>query len=105
MLNATQETMKTELLIAIKENGETIDDIRDNSGEWIDSHLPIYTGDIIKEWQNMPSEYDDRGAIELGYDGDANIVKQMTLDLYLYYLDLFYEVCNEVEQELEEEQE
>lgn len=102
-LNTTQETMKTELLTAIKENGETLDAIRDNSGEWIDGYLPVYNGRIIEEWQNMPSEYDNRGANELGIPGDISIISLMQLDLYLYYSDLFNEVCDELEQELEEE--
>jgi hypothetical protein len=51
----------------------------------------------------MPMEYDNRGASELGYEGDPDIVRLMTLDLYLYYSDLFSEVMEEIkrEQELE----
>lgn len=102
MLNTIQETMKSEILTAIKENGETLDDIRDNSGEWIDGYLPVYNNRIIEEWQNMPGEYDDRGGAELGHMGEVTIIGLMSLDLYLYYSDLFNEVCDEVEQELEE---
>lgn len=106
MLNTTQEQMKEEILNELKTNeGTTLDDIKDNSGEWIDGYLPVYNSEIIKEWQEMPSEYDDRGAIELGYDGDANIVRQMSLDLYLYYSDLFNEVLDEIESEQEEGEE
>jgi hypothetical protein len=91
------EEIKTEL-----SNGLELDEIRDNSGEMIDSHLPIYNNEIIREWQEMPSEYDDRGAQELGSDGTIGIVGLMSLDLYLYYTDLFNEAIEAVESELEE---
>lgn len=91
------EEIKTEL-----SNGLELDEIRDNSGEMIDSHLPIYNNEIIKEWQQMPSEYDDRGAQELGSDGTIGIVGLMSLDLYLYYTDLFNEALEQVESDLEE---
>jgi hypothetical protein len=49
----------------------------------------------------MPSEYDNRGWAELGYDGDVDIVHLMSLDLYVYYLDIFNEAIAELEEELE----
>jgi hypothetical protein len=104
MLNTTQEQMKEEVLNEINNNGEDLDEIRDNSGEWVDNYVPIYNNQVIKEWQEMPSEYDDRGAQELGINEDATIINRMTLDLYLYYSDLFAEVLDEVEEELEEKE-
>ena len=84
-------------------NGVELDEIRDNSGEWVDGYLPVYNNRIIEEWQNMPSEYDNRGAAELGYLGqEINIVNLMSLDLYLYYQDIFNEALEAVESELEE---
>ena len=91
------EEIKTEL-----SNGLELDEIRDNSGEMIDSHLPIYNNEIIKEWQEMPGEYDNRGGQELGTDGSIEIVGLMSLDLYLYYTDIFNEAIEAVETELEE---
>ena len=102
MLNQTQQNMKDEIINELKGGDVTLDDIRDNSGQWIDGYLPVYNNRIIEEWQNMPSEYDDRGALELGTDGTIGIVGLMSLDLYLYYSDLFTEVLDEVESELEE---
>lgn len=96
VINLMIEEIRTELA-----NGLEIDEIRDNSGEMIDSHLPIYNNEIIEEWQNMPGEYDDRGTEELG-EGTTGIVALMSLDLYLYYTDLFNEALEEVENELEE---
>lgn len=101
MLNTTQEKMKEELLEELK-NGGDIDQIKDNSGEWIDSWLPVYNNRIIEEWQNMPSDYDNRGYAELGAGAEINIVNLMSMDLYLYYSDLWNEVVEEIESELEE---
>ena len=46
----------------------------------------------------MPSEYDNRGAQELGADSSLGIVGLMNLDLYLWYSDLFSEAIEEVEE-------
>jgi len=102
-MSTVVEDMKTEIRAAIA-NGEELDDIRDNSGEWIDGYLPIYNNRIIEEWQNMPGDYDDRGAQELGGMGELTIIGLMSLDLYLYYSDLFQEALNDIEAELEEKE-
>jgi hypothetical protein len=82
-------------------NGEDMESIRDNSGEWIDGYLPIYNNNIIEEWKDMPSEYDNRGSAELGIPGDISIISLMQLDLYLYYSDLFFQVLTDIAEELE----
>jgi len=82
-------------------NGEELEDIKDRSGEFIDSYLPVYYNQIIDEWKAMPSEYNDRGSAELGVGGEVNIYNLMSLDLYLYYSDLFNEAVEEVEEALE----
>jgi hypothetical protein len=81
--------------------GEDLDTIKDRSGEFIDSWLPVYNNRIIEEWTLMPNDYTDRGSAELGVGGEVNIINLMTLDLYLYYSDLFNEAVAEVEQALE----
>lgn len=83
-------------------NGDELDDIKDRSGEYIDSYLPIYNNQIVAEWQVMPSEYDNRGAAEIGHGGEIDIINLMSLDLYLYYYDLFQEAVTEVENNLQE---
>jgi hypothetical protein len=90
------EEIRTELA-----NGEELEDIKDRSGEFIDSYLPVYYNGIIEEWKAMPSEYNDRGSAELGYGEEINIYNLMSLDLYLYYSDLFNEAVEEVEESLE----
>jgi hypothetical protein len=81
--------------------GEDLDTIKDRSGEFIDSWLPVYNNRIIEEWTLMPNDYTDRGSAELGVGGEVNIINLMSLDLYLYYSDLFFEAVGEVEQALE----
>lgn len=96
------EDMAQEIRTAIA-NGETLEEIEDQSGEWIDGFLPVYNNRIVSEWQNMPSEYDNRGASELGYhQEEINIINLMSLDLYLYYSDLWNQALANVAQELEE---
>lgn len=103
MSHQIKEAMKAEFTNEIKEQGETLEDIRDNSGEWVDGYLPIYYNDIVKQWQEMPSEYNDRGRAELGAGSEATIYDLMSLDLYLYYTDIFNEAVNELEAEAGEE--
>ena len=93
-----KQDMKAEFTAEIEKGYITAEEIRENSGEWIDGYLPIYNADIIKEWQIMPGEYDDRGALEIGCEPDAGIVARMSADLYLYYFDLFSEVMDEIEE-------
>lgn len=83
-------------------NGAELEELRDNSGEWVDGYLPVYNNRIVEEWQSMPSDYDNRGYAELGGGGEVNIINLMTLDLYLYYSDLWNDALNDVESELEE---
>jgi hypothetical protein len=97
-VNATVKQMMEEIRTDLA-NGEELDEIKDRSGEFIDSYLPIYNNQIIKEWQEMPNEYDNRGSAELGTGEEINIVSLMTLDLYLYYTDLFFEAVGEIESE------
>lgn len=101
MLNTTQEQMKEEILTELGKDYTDLDRIRDNAGKWIDGYLPVYNNQIIDEWKAMPREYDDRGGVELGHMGETTIVGLMSLDLYLYYSDLFHEMLGELEAELE----
>ena len=102
MNNTIKQQMKDEFKTEISKDYITLDEIRDNSGEWVDGYLPIYYNQIVEEWQKMPSEYNDRGAAELGHlEQEATIYNLMSLDLYLYYTDIFNEALAELEEELE----
>jgi hypothetical protein len=96
----TVERMVEEIRAELSQ-GEDLDTIKDRSGEFIDSWLPIYNNRIIEEWTLMPNDYTDRGSAELGVGGEVNIINLMSLDLYLYYSDLFAEAVAEVEEALE----
>ena len=80
---------------------EDLDSISDRGGEWIDGWVPIYNGEIIAEWQEMPSDYDNRGALEFGYNPEElSIISLMQSDLYLYYGDLLARALDELESEI-----
>ena len=96
----TVERMVEEIRAELSQ-GEDLDTIKDRSGEFIDSWLPVYNNQIIQEWTLMPNDYTDRGSAELGVGGEVNIINLMSLDLYLYYSDLFNEAVAEVEETLE----
>ena len=99
IVNSIKKDLELEL-----SQGESLDNIKDRSGEIIDSHLPIYNYQILKEWSEMPADYDNRGAQELGHSGEPDILRLMTLDLYLYYSDLFSEAISELEQEIKDKE-
>ena len=98
----TKQAMKEEFKTEIAKGYLTLDEIRENSGEWIDGYLPIYYNKIVEEWQAMPSEYNNRGSAELGHLGqEIDIYNLMSLDLYVYYSDIFNEAIAELEEEME----
>ena len=66
--------------------------------ELAESNTPIYYGEIISEWQSMPSEYDNRWQ-ELHQAEDKTITDLMQDDLMLYYQEQFLEVWEEVKSE------
>ena len=82
-------------------NGEDMESIRDNSGEWINGYIPVYNNRIIEEWQDMPGEYDNSGAAEYGYEDTPDIVRLMMLDLHVYYSSVFFQVLDDIAEELE----
>lgn len=86
--------------------GIELDDIKDRSYEYVDNYVPVYNNRVIEEWQNMPGDYDNRGAAELGHNcEELSIISLMQADLYLYYQDLTALVLEDLEQELEETEE
>jgi hypothetical protein len=96
----TVERMVEEIRLELSQ-GEDLDTIKDRSGEFIDSWLPVYNNRIIEEWTLMPNDYTDRGSAELGTGQEISIINLMSLDLYLYYSDLFFEAVAKVEEALE----
>jgi hypothetical protein len=98
-------TTYDEIMQEIKQeisNGEELSDIRERSYELVDNYVPVYNNRVLEEWQNMPSDYDNRGSAELGHNcEEINIINLMSADLYLYYSDLVSTVLDDIEQELE----
>ena len=99
MDNTIKQAMKDEFKTEIEKGYITLEEIQDNSGEWVDGYLPIYYNESVEQWQKMPSEYNDRGYAELG--GEVTIYNLMSLDLYLYYTDIFSKAIAELEEDLE----
>jgi hypothetical protein len=101
-MNATVKQMVEEIRTDLA-NGEELDEIKDRSGEIVDGYLPVYYNRILEEWKEMPNEYTDRGSAELGHlCQEISIFNLMSLDLYLYYTDLFNEAVEEIEEEIEQ---
>ncbi len=71
------------------------DFIYDRLTEMADSAVPVYNNEIIQDWQEMPSEFDDAGQ-EFGIDADATIIQRMMLDLFAYYQDAYRRVYADV---------
>lgn len=96
--NEIMEEFKQEIA-----QGVDLADIADRSYEYVDNYVPVYNNRIIEEWQAMDSDYDNRGAAELGHNcQEINIISLMQADLYLYYQDLVSLVLNDLAEELEE---
>lgn len=69
--------------------------------ELADSATPLYYGDIIQEWQEMPIEFNDSWQ-DLGVEENAPILRRMRIDLFLYYQDRYTEIHAEIMAEQEE---
>lgn len=70
--------------------------------QFADSAVPVYYSDIIKDWQEMPSEYTDSWKEIYGSEiGDNGITSLMAIDLYQYYTDTFYRIHEEILEEKE----
>ena len=84
----------------IADNWEQLAESNDPKGllwEWADSAVPVYNNDVIKDWAEMPSEYNDSWR-ELGYGSDSEnsgIISLMRVDLFQYYSDAYVSVYEE----------
>jgi hypothetical protein len=89
----------------LEEWEELIEDTypEDRLAEMADGFVPIYYGEIIKDWTEMPSEYTDNWKEQYGgiIPEEVGITALMTSDLYDYYrnttLGIFGEIKNEKE--------
>lgn len=81
------------------------EDLLDLLNELADSACPVYYSDIIKEWQELPSDFTDSwrdNGIQFTEE-DATILKLMSLDLYFYYENQYNTIFTDIRLEKEEE--
>lgn len=92
----------------IEDNWDYLKDIRypeDDLVEYAYSEVPIYTSEIIQEWQDLPNDYRDEGWKMLSPEtDDLLIVDLMKYDLYHYYQTLFDLAYAEVKEEREDDE-
>ncbi len=95
MLEKWQEEEVTELVLDFS-NGNRTGYLEDAITELVDGYLPIYYNDIVKQWQEMPSEFDNMGAVNFGMPDSVDIYQLMTLDLLNYIGELVRVHANKV---------
>jgi hypothetical protein len=94
--------IKNELL----ENWEQFEQASEPSdllNQFADSALPIYYGDIIRDWQEMPSEFTDSWQEfyeATGAEGKG-ITDLMQVDLWNYYVAEYTRIYEEIIEEKE----
>lgn len=69
--------------------------------ELADSAVPVYNHLIIRDWQEMPSEFNDSWQ-EHGVSNEDGIIRLMSADLFFYYLDQYNRIYTEIMQDEEE---
>jgi hypothetical protein len=76
----------------------------DRLTEMADGFVPIYYGDIIKDWQEMDHEYTDNWKEQYGgvIPEEVGITALMTSDLAEYYRDTTLEIYGEIKDEKED---
>ena len=52
--------------------------------ERADGYVPVYYHEILTDWAEMPSEYNDSWQ-EFGEDASKGIFSLMSVDLFVYY--------------------
>jgi hypothetical protein len=93
-----------EIKEAIEEEWEELTESsypEDRLMELAESFVPIYYGDIIKDWSEMPSEYDDNWKEQYGgvIPEQVGITALMTTDLYEYYRDTTTDIYHQIKKE------
>jgi hypothetical protein len=96
-----------EIKKAIEEEWEMLSDDaypEDRLTEMADGFVPIYYGDIIKDWQEMDHEYTDNWKEHYGetIPQELGITALMTSDLADYYRDTTLEIYQELKDEKED---
>jgi hypothetical protein len=76
----------------------------DRLTEMAEGFVPIYYGEIIKDWQDMPHEYTDNWKEQYGgiIPEEIGITALMTSDLYEYYRDTTTGIYEEIKKDKED---
>jgi hypothetical protein len=97
----TFDEIKKDLL----DNWENITEAQhyeDYLGESADGYLPVYTNEIISDWAEMPSEFDNTWR-EYGLPSakidEISITGLMIIDLYNHYREQAQRAYNEIKSE------
>lgn len=103
----TYEEIKRE----IEQNWEQFQEARypqDLLDEFADSAIPVYNHELIRDWQEMPSQFDNSWQ-EYGLPStkveEITIYGLMRIDLYNYYRDEFERAYREIYKNIEKEEE
>lgn len=78
----------------------------DALGEYADGYLPVYTNEVIADWSEMPSEFDNTWrdyGIPSSDLSEVSITGLMIIDLYNYYREQTQNAYNEILSEKEDE--
>lgn len=71
--------------------------------EMADSACPIYYSDVLKDWAEMPSEFNDQWREFCEPTPDTTIFNLMSADLFNYYMFKYEEIYNDIKTDKEEE--
>jgi hypothetical protein len=91
----------------IQDNWEYLEEAQypeDYLDELADSHTPIYYSDIIEQWRDMPSSFNDTWQ-EFGVNSKTTITDLMAIDLNNYYRTKFNEIYEQIKTAKESESE
>jgi hypothetical protein len=69
--------------------------------EWAGSACPIYYNQMLADWAEMPSEFNDSWQ-EYGLPAEPTIFRLMEMDLITYYRDRYLTIWQEIKEEKEE---
>lgn len=79
------DTLQDFITSYTEENATDISGLEDDINEYADGQVPIYYGDIAKEWQEI-GECHEMTIEHIGeYDTAGGIYKMMQQDLFFYY--------------------
>jgi hypothetical protein len=75
-------------------------DASDKLVEYADGYIPVYNHEIIKDWAEMPSEFNDSWKDQIGDEIlDRGIISLMAIDLFTFYMEETTRAYDELKKE------